>query len=166
MIPDPEPLLRIGQEDDIPELAVHHRKMFEEIWKKGGIPVECSVMKQVEVNYAKKLHTEFPNGSCYAWVICKNKRIISSGAISTCSYVPVPHDPTPVIAFFHSVYTEPDERGHGYARLITQEAIEYCKTKGIVRLYLFASEDGRHIYHENGFIPVENMMMQLIHKID
>lgn len=162
MTDDPEPILRIGTYNDIPWLAIHHRKMFEEIWDKKGSPLDQSSLQILEETYTTRLHDGFMDGSCSAWVICKNERIISSGAVSICTYVPNPHDLSSTIAFLHSIYSEQDQRGHGFAQRITQEAMNYCRTKGIKRLYLFASDEGRPLYEMNGFSPVENMMMQFI----
>jgi GNAT superfamily N-acetyltransferase len=86
---------------------------------------------------------------------------VSGGAVSIVSYVPVPHDLDPRIAFLHSVYTEPGHRHRGFAGRITDEAIRWCRKAGIRRLYLVASEAGKPLYEKNGFMPVENMMLRL-----
>lgn len=148
--------------DDIEVLAKHHRCMFEEIWAHKKIPFDPELMRTMESNYIEKLRIDLKSGSCHAWIIYRNDRILSSGAVSMCSYVPVPHDPSSQIAFLHSIYTEPEERGKGYARAITKHAIEYCKQNKIARLYLFASESGRIIYENEGFVSVDNTMMKLI----
>ncbi|WP_181391661.1 GNAT family N-acetyltransferase [Methanospirillum lacunae] len=155
-------LFRTASHDDVDDLAKHHRKMFEEIWINRKIPFNPVMMEKMESNYIKKLVDEFRSGSCHAWIICRNEQVLSSGALSVCSYVPVPHDPSPNIAFLHSIYTEPEERGKGYARIITKEAIDYCQKNHIIRLYLFASETGKIIYEKEGFVSVDNVMMKLI----
>jgi len=83
---------RIATPKDIPFLAEHHRKMFEEIWEKSGLPVDLSQFALLETEYAKKIANEFKYGTCTSWVIQIGERIVSSGAISIVSYVPVPYD--------------------------------------------------------------------------
>lgn len=156
-----EAYLRLATKEDIPSLAAHHRKMFEEIRKKSGTPVNQPVLVALETTYAGKLTDEFESGACVAWVMVTGDRIIASGAISIVSYVPVPHDISLRIAFLHSIYTEEECRGHGYAQRITREAAGYCRRNGIRRLYLFASDAGRPVYEKNGFRPVGNLMLLL-----
>ncbi len=154
--------MRAANASDIPALSVLHRRMFVEIWKQRGIPTDPSAMQRLEEAYAAKLHRQFADGSCRGWVVCCGDRIVSTGAVSICSYVPVPHDPSPVVAFLHSVYTDEEFRGMGYARRITQEAVDFCRKRDIRRLFLFSSDAGRPVYEMSGFTPVDTMMMQLL----
>lgn len=156
-----EVCLRVATPDDITVLAKHHRMMFEEIWEIKGIPTDPSGLASLEKEYAKKLTNEFKSGTCSSWVVQIGDQIVSSGAISIVVYVPVPHDLSPRIAFLHSIYTEKEYRHQHYARDITQEAANYCRSQGIKRLYLFASDAGRPMYENVGFEPVPNMMMLL-----
>jgi GNAT superfamily N-acetyltransferase len=156
-----EPGVRPATRDDIPVLAIHHRKMFEEIREKSGNPLDLSVLPALERAYAEKLRAELGSGACVAWVVEAEGRVVASGAVSTMSYVPVPHDLSLRIAFLHSIYTEPGYRNRGFARRITLEATGFCKKNGIRRLYLFASGAGRPVYEKNGFVPVPNMMLLL-----
>jgi GNAT superfamily N-acetyltransferase len=156
-----EGCLRIATPEDIPYLVNHHRKMFEEIRKKTGNPAGLPVLAALEKEYTGKLAREIPSGACIAWVVQIGDCIVSSGAISIVSYVPVPHDLSSRIAFLHSIYTGPEYRHRHYARRITQAAADYCRDAGINRMYLFASDAGRPVYEKAGFVPVPNMMILL-----
>ncbi len=158
----PGTILRVADTGDIPALSSLHRRMFTEIWEQRGVPTDLSAMERLEEAYAEKLEKQFADGSCRGWVICRDDRIVSCGAVSTCRYVPVPHDPSSTVAFLHSVYTDEAFRGRGLARRITQEAIDYCRKSGIKRLYLFSSDAGRPVYEVSGFVPVDTMMVQLL----
>jgi GNAT superfamily N-acetyltransferase len=159
---DNQPYIRIATREDIPVLAEHHRKMFEEIWEKKGVASDPAGLRALETAYAGKLSKEMKTGACTAWVAVTDDRIVASGAVSIVSYVPVPFDLSTKIAFLHSVYTEKEYRNRHYADRITQEAVGFCRSRGIKRLYLFASDDGRPVYEKNGFNPVENVMMKLV----
>jgi len=158
---DNEGYLRIATPEDIPFLVNHHRKMFEEIREKTGNRVDLSILAALENEYSVKLVREIPSGACIAWVMLVGDRIVSSGAVSIISYVPVPHDLSSTIAFLHSVYTEKEYRHRHCARRITQAAAGYCRDRGIRRLYLFASDAGRPVYEKAGFVPVPNTMLLL-----
>ena len=154
-----EPRIRPATRNDIPILASHRRKMFEEMGEKSGISADPSVFSALETIYAGKLGEWLESGACVAWVIESGSRGVSSGAISIMAYGPVPHDLCPDIAFLHSVYTEKEFRNRHFAQWITDEAARYCSTHGIRRLYLFASDAGRLVYEKAGFTPVQNLMM-------
>jgi len=156
-----EGFLRIATPEDIPVLLNHHGKMFEEIREKTGNPADLPVLAALEREYAGKLAREIPSGACIAWVVQSGDHLVSSGAISIVSYVPIPHDLSSRIAFLHSIYTEKGYRHRHYARRITQAAADYCRNQGIRRLYLFASDAGRPVYKKAGFAPVPNMMLLL-----
>jgi len=158
---DDEGCLRITTPGDIPFLVKHHRKMFEEIREKTGNPADFPILTALENEYRIKLAREIPSGACVAWVVHVGDRIVSSGAISIVSYVPVPHDLSSRIAFLHSIYTEKEYRHRYYARRITQAAADYCRERGIRRLYLFASDAGQPVYEKAGFVPVPNTMLLL-----
>jgi len=153
-----EGYIRFATAGDIPLLEMHHRIMFEEIRKKSGNPEDPAVLGIVGIEYAKKLVREIPSGDCVAWILQLGDRAVASGAVSIVSYVPVPHDPHSRIAFLHSIFTEQEYRNRRFASRITQAAADYCRSQGIRRLYLFASDAGRPLYEKTGFFPVPNVM--------
>lgn len=148
--------------DDIKQMAIHHRKMFEEIWEKKGQKVEGVEAQEIEKAYSEKLKKEIPGCSCKAWVVKNGNRLVASGAISIVSYVPVPNDTNHNIAYLHSMYTEKDFRGRKYAQEIIERAIQYCKENGINRVILNASDAGRPIYEKSGFVSLPETMRLLI----
>jgi GNAT superfamily N-acetyltransferase len=156
---DNDGCLRIATPEDIPFLIKHHRKMFEEIREKTGSPLDLPMLAALENEYCVKLVREIPYGACIVWVVPIGDRIISSGVVSIISYVPVPHDLSSTIAFLHSIFTEKEFRRRHFARRITQAAADYCRDRGIRRLYLFASDSGRRVYEKVGFVPVPNTML-------
>lgn len=150
--------LREAAEQDIPQMAIHHRLMFEEIWEKRGEQIETCAGREIERAYSSKLSAELPTGSCKAWLIERGNQIVASGAISVVSFVPTPMDFSSRVAYLHSMYTEAGERGKNYASRIVKAALEYCKTNGIKRVILNASEAGRPIYEKIGFASSPEMM--------
>jgi len=111
------------------------------------------------------LKREIAAGSCKAWVVRNGNRLVASGAISIVSYVPVPNDPNPHIAYLHSMYTEKEFRGRKYAQQIVEKAIQYCKENGICRIVLNASDAGRSVYEKSGFLPAPETMRLVISSI-
>ena len=154
--------IREAADGDIPLLAVHHRKMFEEICEKKGEDIDSSIFAEIEKAYIRKLRRQFQDGSCKAWVIEDEHRVIASGAVSIVSFVPTPQDLSSDVAYLHSMYTEKDQRNNYCANRIMKQALNHCKAQGIKRIILNASEAGRPIYEKVGFRSVPEMMRLII----
>ncbi|MFH1976500.1 MAG: GNAT family N-acetyltransferase [Pseudomonadota bacterium] len=144
--------------DDVQILAIHHRKMFEEIWEQKGIQIEVARAKELESAYIGKITRQMPEGICKAWVIKNDDQIIASGAITIVSFVPVPMDLNHNIAYLHSVFTEKGHRNKKCAQKIVDRAIQYCQQSGICRVVLNASEAGKPIYEKIGFVSSPETM--------
>jgi len=150
--------IRKAEISDIPTLALHHRKMFQEIWDKKGSPLDEQRLGQVEQAYAEKLTEQFSDESCTAWVAVQDDTIVASGAVTIISFVPTPLDLSHQLGYLHSLYTEEEYRGKQCAHKIIDQVIDYCNQKGIRRIILTASEEGRPIYHAIGFRSTLDLM--------
>lgn len=147
---------------DIEQLAIHHRKMFEEIWEDKSQKLEAAEANKIEKAYFEKLEKQIPVGSCKDWVVKNGDQIIASGAISIVSYVPVPQDTNQNIAYLHSMYTEKKFRGRKFAQQIIERAIQYCQKNGIIRVILNSSDTGKPIYEKLGFVSSSDTMKLFI----
>ena len=150
--------LREANGDDIDRLALHHRLMFQEIWRKKGESLDQQTLGQLEQSYRLKLEEQMEQGTCIPWVVVRDQIIAASGAVTIISFVPTPLDPGHQIAYFHSLYTEQEYRGKGYARMILDQAKKFCREKGIRRIILTASEAGKPMYLASGFLPASDLM--------
>ncbi|MFZ1987066.1 MAG: GNAT family N-acetyltransferase [Desulfatitalea sp.] len=153
---------RIAGVEDIPGLAKHHGKMFAEIWEKKKATLSTAEIEALERAYSDKLTQQMKDSVCVAWVISHNERLAASGAITLVSFVPVPNDLNHRIVYLHSMYTEKEYRGNGCARRIVQAAIDYCRTQGVKRVLLNASDAGRPVYAALGFQAAPEAMRLFI----
>lgn len=168
---------------DIPLLASHHRRMFEEMrtLDANNVPRDSCCgpenttafplaivqmatqtrpdFDKLEAAMAEKLSLQIKDGSCVAWLAFNGSTPVASGGISIISTVPVPEDPTLEIAFLHSVFTEKNMRGQGIASKILDKLLNHCKNKGITRVQLNASEAGMSVYHKKGFQILNRVML-------
>ena len=46
--------------DDIAILAIHHRKMFKEIWEQKGLRIETAIAKELESAYIDEISAMYP----------------------------------------------------------------------------------------------------------
>lgn len=138
---------------DIPLLVAHHVGMFQ-------LPLDSQVARI----YEEKLKLELPLDTCHAWIVELGGNPVASGGISLVRLVPTPWDLNPVVAYIHSIYTLPEHRNHGYARMVMSSIDKFCKDQGIHRQWLIASDSGRPLYEKIGF-EINSRMMQKLEPI-
>jgi len=153
-----EMYLREASGIDIPVMATHHRKMFEEIWEQKGEHLDTLRAGEIAKAYAQKLETEMESGVCKAWVIEDQRKIVSSCAITLVSFVPNPSDLSSKVAYLHSMYTEKSHRNRKCAQRIIHCVITYCSSNKIKRIMLNASNEGQPIYEKIGFRSAPDTM--------
>jgi ribosomal protein S18 acetylase RimI-like enzyme len=154
---DKEYKIRTATLNDVYILVEHHSLMFEEIFSLDGTAIDFYKSQQMKKSYLQKLKTELPTCSYNAWLIEIGNKIIGSGSISICSMVPTLIDPSYLRAYLHSVYIDKKFRRRGFAKIIIEEIIEYCKYKNINHIFLHASKSGKPVYKSIGFISRETM---------
>ena len=72
-----------------------------------------------------------------------------------------PRDPQPRRATILNLYTYPQYRRQGLARLLMQTMIDRCRGEGFASVSLHASDDGRLLYEALGFQPTNEMRLWL-----
>lgn len=144
---------------NIPLLVSHHRAMFEEIRVLQQKKISADDYAKMEKAQTEKLKAEIPRGACHAWVAeDNNSTIVASGAFSICSLTASPENPTYLVAYVHSIYTEKQHRGNKLSTRIVNEMISFCREKGISKMFLGASDVGRPIYEALGFKSLNTFM--------
>lgn len=63
-------------------------------------------------------------------------------------------------ALIVNVFTEPQWRRRGLARLLMEHALNWCGERKIESVTLHASEDGRALYEQLGFVPTTEMRLR------
>lgn len=149
--------IRVAESNDIPLLTDHHRKMFQDILSSQGIDSDNRNMDKMDEEYQNKLNGELGT-ECGAWIVKDAGKPVASGAVSIISMVPTPYDHSYKVALLHSLFTENEYRGNGIAGQILEHVVKYCKSRGIKRLLLNASDKGIPLYKKFGFEPVGNSM--------
>ena len=86
----------------------------------------------------------------------------SGGGVLILPFQPGPRDPRPERPWIVNVFTEPDYRGKGLARVLMAEMVEWCRAQGFTVVSLHASDAGRPIYAGMGFLPTNEMRLRLV----
>jgi GNAT superfamily N-acetyltransferase len=136
------------------DALVHHRlSMFRDM----GVPMDATA---VETAFRSWLTTVMPDGTFRAWIVQEaGGRIVGGGSITVIPWPPGPQYLGGRLAYVYNVYTEPDHRQRGVARLVMDAIHAWCRENGVGSLALNASEFGRSLYEAIGYqIPPSPMM--------
>ncbi len=100
-------------------------------------------------------------GTYLGWLIEARGQAVAGAGLLLLDWPPHFMDPQPLRAYLLNVYTHPDHRGVGLARLLTETAIVETRRRNIRILSLHASEAGRPVYERLGFAPTNEMRLTL-----
>lgn len=149
------PALRIATLEDVPVLAGAWYAMMEE----DGL-----LAPEVDANWRSYVTADFRAGISLGsqfWVVADDgNAIVATGAAflrGGRSSIAL----TGLSATLAGVYTFPPYRRRGHARAVVERLIEICRTRGCRSIRLRASDQGRHLYEQLGFVPGDEMVLPL-----
>ena len=115
-------------------------------------------MTEVERESRAYYERALQDGSHTACLVFDGSVFIGAGGISYYTVMPTCHDPTGKKAYIMNMYTKPEYRRKGIATktldLLVQDAIE----RGITFITLEATEMGRALYENYGFVQMTSEM--------
>ena len=82
--------------------------------------------------------------------------IVATGAVCFYPFPPSFTNPTGQFGYLTNMYTSPGFRGRGLATRMLDLAVAECRRRGVVRLFLAASQMGRPVYERYGFKAAGN----------
>jgi GNAT superfamily N-acetyltransferase len=142
---------------DIPEILRHRCAMYEDMNYRNNTAL--TAMAKLTADY---LAQAIPNGTFRAWLaIDDNSLPVAGAALIIAPWPAHPYDLECRRATILNVYTNPQYRRRGIARQLMQTILAWCKTEGLARLTLHASDQGRHLYESLGFEPSNEMRLSL-----
>ena len=153
--------LRLATLDDIPTLVEHRRGMFFDMEALKGGTLNPIGLDAMDMTYASYLRAHLSDGRIQAWLVTTGDQVAASGSILYTDWLPRPDGKQSVLAYVHSVYTKPVYRRLGLARQILNAMIDECRARGLPRLTLHASNEGRGLYEQLGFVPTNEMRLML-----
>jgi len=101
------------------------------------------------------------DGSYRGWLAEGSDGVVAGGGVILLQFQPHPMDPRPQRAWVVNMFTEPEHRRRGLARLLMDTIVTSCRAQGLRFLYLHASDEGRVLYESLGFVPTNEMLLEL-----
>lgn len=147
--------IRPATTEDIPHLVDHRLAMFRDMRTPGDYPGMAGA-------YEEWLCQVMPAGTYRAWVAESS----DGGVAGSAGIIVLPWSPGPVVldprcVFVFNVYTAPAHRRRGLARRMMETIHAWCRSGGLQRIALNASDDGRPLYDAMGYTVAAEPMMRL-----
>ncbi len=102
--------------------------------------------------------TAIPSGEHIAAFAQMENTIVGCGGICLYREMPSPDNPSGQCAYLMNVYTKEEHRGHGVGKAVVEWLVEQAKSRGITKIYLETSEEGRPLYESLGFTDMKDYM--------
>lgn len=143
--------------EDVEIVLRHRRAMFTDMGH--GSEAERDAM----ITAARPIVARgLGDGSYRGWFVESDGQVIAGGGVAIVPFQPSPLDPVARRAWVLNMYTEPDYRRRGLARLLMNHIISWCRAEGFRTLQLHASDDGKALYEALGFRPTNEMRLKLV----
>jgi GNAT superfamily N-acetyltransferase len=142
---------------DLETILHHRREMFREM----GHANDPDLFVRADDLARKFFGKAFRDGHYHGWLVEEGGRAVAGGGVILVEYHPSPTNPCDRRPWIVNMYTEPAARRQGFARLLMETMIAWCKAEGFAKLYLHASDAGRPLYEIIGFQPSNEMILKL-----
>ena len=130
--------------------------MFEDMGYTDGQALE--VMRAVSTPLIGR---GIEDGTYRGWLVEASDGVVAGGGVILLQFQPHPVDPRPQRAWVVNMFTEPEHRRRGLARLLMDAILTWCRAEDLRFLYLHASDEGRPLYESLGFVPTNEMLLEL-----
>jgi GNAT superfamily N-acetyltransferase len=159
-------LIRQATPDDVAVIGWHRARMFQDM---GLVPDE--LFESFRTKALDRLSKALASGDYFGWLVSEPKapqKIIAGAGVITRVVPPFPHrheNGEITIAegrqgLIVNVFTEPEWRRRGIAKLLMKEIIAWSREQSLDDLVLHASEDGRALYEQLGFVLTNEMRLR------
>ncbi len=143
---------------DVPTIVTHRRRMFEDMGYTN--PVGMDTMDAIGAGW---LRERLANGRYQGWfAMMPSGAIVAGAGLWLQDWPPNLFDQQPYRGYILNVYTEPEYRRRGLARVLLQTINRWCAGQGMTTVSLHASAQGRPIYESLGFLPTNEMRLIII----
>lgn len=157
--------IRLATLEDVDVIAEHRARMFDEM---GEVP--AGTFEILRAKSRERLHDLLNRGEYVGWLAVSAQRpaTIAGGAgVQLREVLPHPlaraKDGNRIAEGRHAiiinVFTEPQWRRQGVAQLLLRRIIDWARTERLDRLVLHASDAGRSLYEQLGFVDTNEMRL-------
>ena len=111
--------------------------------------------------FRERLRTWLTTGEVRGVVVEVEGRLVAGALMQLKEALPSPLTPQAVRGYLFNVYTEPEFRGRGLARRMTEALLDLARAQGVGMVDLHASRDAEALYRSMGFEPTPEFRLIL-----
>jgi GNAT superfamily N-acetyltransferase len=108
------------------------------------------------------LATEIPAGRFVAWLCRSEGATAGVAGIAFYRLPPSFRNPSGRVGYIMNIYTVPAHRRRGIARVLLEKVVEDARSRGVGRLVLHATAEGRPLYEAHGFADTGDEMIRVL----
>ena len=139
---------------DTPLITLHRKAMFAAIRNTPEATLDA-----MNAKFEPWLKRMLREGKYSGWITCDGDRPVASAGLMVLDWAPHVLDPEGEHrGYVLNLFVEPEYRGRGLARALTQECMTESRSKGIRVIALHASAAGRPLYEKLGFCAANEML--------
>ena len=117
--------------------------------------------REAEAHFARWVQPRLEQGVYLGWLVEHAGETVAGAGLILQDWPPGALDPRPLRGYLDNIYTHPDHRGRGLARVLVQGAVAEAQARDIRFVSLYASEAGRPLYEQLGFKTGHEMHLVL-----
>lgn len=130
------------------------------VWRDAGGHTDAQVLPQIPI-WAAWLAGAIQDGTYVAWIAADaGGAAVGSAGLLLRPTLPRPGFPADREGRVHSVYVVPELRRRGIARAMMAELIDFARSSSLLQLVLHSSDEGRPLYLDIGFVPIDDMALR------
>jgi GNAT superfamily N-acetyltransferase len=141
--------------DQIDELLRWRMETLHEVFARS-VDADMAALERANRAY---LESEIASGRHVGCLVSLDGEVIGCGSACLQREMPSPDNPSGTCAYLMNIYTRPAFRHRGAGRATVCWLVDRSRERGAGKIYLEASEAGRHLYEEMGFVDLPNMMV-------
>jgi GNAT superfamily N-acetyltransferase len=149
-------IIRPARTDELSIVLHHRRQMYIDMGDK-----DLRALDDMERASRAVFGEALRSGTYRGWFAEAAGEVIAGGGVLLVPFQPSPRQPQLLRPFIVNVYTEPSYRRRGLARRLMQEMVAWCREQGYGAVSLHAAEEGRRLYESMGFLPTNEMRLEL-----
>ncbi|MCW3462657.1 GNAT family N-acetyltransferase [Chitinophaga nivalis] len=139
---------------DITQLTHLRLQFLKEVYPKADLSQDPVLFDQLTVY----LQEHLPKGNFVNWFAEYEGKPVASAGIVFYNQPPLYHNLEGKVGYILNVYTLPDYRRKGIAKVLFGKILEEARERNTGKVSLHASEDGRALYEQFGFVAGDNEM--------
>jgi GNAT superfamily N-acetyltransferase len=151
-----EYVLRAATPADVPVLMHHMVAMFADM----GAGTEES-RRRAAVIRAPWTAERMARGEYFSWLFEHEGEVVAGADVWLKPRQPGPSNPQETVPYVLNVYCDPVHRRRGLARRLLETMVAWSRERGYLAVELHASDEGRPLYADMGFVATNEMRLAL-----